>query len=58
MFTLNKILNACIISVNTQIIKWHNKGPDLKSLLSRAMAMFKYGPAGYYINTILLANSD
>ena len=27
MFTLYKILKACILSVNTQIMKCHNKDP-------------------------------
>ena len=32
MFTLYKILKACVISVNTQIMKWHNKDPGSKNL--------------------------
>ena len=32
MFTLYKILKACIMSVNMQIIKWDNKVPGSKSL--------------------------
>ena len=32
IFTLYKILKAFIISVNIQIMKWHNKDPGSKNL--------------------------
>ena len=31
-FTIYNILKACIISVNIQIMKWHNKDPGSKNL--------------------------
>ena len=48
-FTLYKILKACIISVNTNIMKWHNNDPGLKNLPPRAMT--HVGPC---VNTALV----
>ena len=55
-FNLYKILKACIISVNTQIMKWHNKDsqaysknlPPLQKLPPRARA--HVGPCVYIYN--------
>ena len=47
-FTLYKILEACIISANTQIMKWHNKEPGSKNFPPWAMA--HVGPC---VNTVL-----